>query len=271
MTKVQPGDVVISFASAKVQAIGVASGLAQEWPRPVEFGDAGNAWSDIGWYVPVAFERIENPLRPQEVASELAPLLPEMYSPIRADGKGNQGIYLAAIPDGMAAKLRELLRGQVEAVEQKTAWHPDPEPDNEVAEKQLNQRTDIGPTQKAQLVRARRGQGVFRSNVAQIEDGCRVTGVTNGAHLRASHIKPWKDSNDFEKLDGNNGLLLAPHVDHLFDRGYISFDDDGGILVSRTLNVDILSRWAIDPRKKCGTFSELQRKYLDHHRKHVFA
>ena len=165
----------------------------------------------------------------------LAALLPETHSPIRANGDGNQGVYLAAIPAAMAAELRRLLSGQVEQVEakHKRTGVVDQDQDPEaLADREVFARTDIGPTEKQTLVNARRGQGLFRERVIALEGRCRVTGVELVDHLRASHIKPWKDSSDQEKLDGNNGLLLAPHIDHLFDQGYISFTDVGDLIVS---------------------------------------
>jgi predicted restriction endonuclease len=96
------------------------------------------------------------------------------------------------------------------------------------AEEVIKKRTDIGPTYKWELSRARRGQGSFKRNVCSYETGCRVTGVKELMHLRASHIKPWVKSTDEEKLSGCNGLLLAPHIDHLFDEGWISFEDNRG-------------------------------------------
>ena len=50
---------------------------------------------------------------------------------------------------------------------------------------------------------------------------CAVTGLAIPELLKASHIKPWKDSTDEERLDIFNGLLLAPHLDAAFDRGFI--------------------------------------------------
>ena len=84
-------------------------------------------------------------------------------------------------------------------------------------------------------------------------------------HLRASHIKPWKNSDDREKLDGANGLLLAPHVDHLFDRGFISFSGQGRLLVSPKLDVSVLERWAIVLPQSVGEFKTKQREYLEYH------
>ena len=66
----------------------------------------------------------------------------------------------------------------------------------------------------------------------RIERACRITGVTREEHLRASHCKPWRDSSNEERLDGENGLLLTPNADHLFDRGFIGFEDNGDVRVS---------------------------------------
>ncbi|MEO8526672.1 MAG: HNH endonuclease signature motif containing protein, partial [Caldimonas sp.] len=59
-------------------------------------------------------------------------------------------------------------------------------------------------------------QGRFRSRVELTEPACRLTGVKDRRMLRASHIKPWAKSSNLEKLDGQNGLMHAPYVDHLF-------------------------------------------------------
>src|SRR3546814_510706 len=90
----------------------------------------------------------------------------------------------------------------------------------------------IPETTRQAVVMARRGQGLFKQNVQRIEAFCRVTKVDRIEHLRASHCKPWRDASNVERLDGDNGLLLTPDVDHLFDRGFISFEDNGTVLVS---------------------------------------
>ncbi len=131
-------------------------------------------------------------------------------------------------------------------------------------------RTDIGETTKSQLIKSRRGQGVFKLNVKLNEDKCRVTNIYDPIHLIASHIKPWKDSSDEEKLHGCNGLLLAPHIDHLFDKGLISFGDNGEILVSSALDKKILDAWGVNSDKNVGIFNSEQRDFLDYHRAHVF-
>jgi putative restriction endonuclease len=56
--------------------------------------------------------------------------------------------------------------------------------------------------------------------------------VTNPIHLVASHCKPWRDSSNEERINGENGLLLTPTIDHLFDRGFIGFEDNGTLILS---------------------------------------
>lgn len=133
-------------------------------------------------------------------------------------------------------------------------------------QRELLNRELVGPVERHQLVKSRRGQGVFRDNVESREPKCRITGVSNPRYLRASHIKPWRKSSDIEKIDGNNGLMLAPHVDFLFDRGFISFEDDGTLIVSTQIEDGALESWGMPTVMNVGVFSPEQAVYLKFHR-----
>lgn len=135
-------------------------------------------------------------------------------------------------------------------------------------QRELLNRVLVGPVERHQLVKSRRGQGVFRDNVESREPKCRITGVSNQRYLRASHIKPWRKSSDIEKIDGNNGLMLAPHVDFLFDRGFISFEDDGTLIVSALIEDGALESWGIPSVVNVGMFSPEQAVYLKFHREY---
>lgn len=108
-------------------------------------------------------------------------------------------------------------------------------------------------TEAERLVVQRVGQDLFRNALMDYWQGrCCVTGLAVAPLLRASHIKPWaKCQSDDERLDVFNGLLLAPHIDALFDGGWISFKDSGGLLVSEGLpsaartQLGVSSEWAI--------------------------
>ena len=80
------------------------------------------------------------------------------------------------------------------------------------------------------VVLARRCQGLFKQNVMKRETASPLTGVERIEHLRASHSKPGGDADNGKRLDG---LLLTPDADHLFDRGFVSFKDNGVVLVSQ--------------------------------------
>jgi hypothetical protein len=270
MTYTHPGDIVFSFCDTYIKAVGVVTGTASTSPRPSQFGATGAYWGDEGWYVPVDFRELRYPIRPRDHMSILAPLLPTTYSPLQKNGNGLQGVYLAELPDPLALTIVNLLNGQVEKLVAGLGETARVEYLDDASEETIRGEKDITETEKEQLIKARMGQGLFRSRVELIESCCRVTGVTAREHLRASHIKPWRVSNNSEKLDGNNGLLLSPHIDHLFDRGYISFLDDGRILISPLLDASILLAWNIDKMRSVGHFKSAQKTYLSYHRDYVF-
>lgn len=88
--------------------------------------------------------------------------------------------------------------------------------------------------------------------------------------LRASHIKPWKNSTNKERLDIFNGLMLTPNLDTAFDNGLISFGDDGNILVSEKISNADLQKLGITKKMKLKHIDERHKKYLRFHRKNVF-
>lgn len=98
---------------------------------------------------------------------------------------------------------------------------------------------------------------------------CCLCNVNDKNFLVASHIKPWAKSNSEEKLDVNNGLLLCPNHDKLFDGGWISFNDDGHILISDELKSnDKIFMNVMDDMKIILT--EKNKQYLQYHRDSVF-
>jgi putative restriction endonuclease len=268
MREVSPGDVVFSFWDTRIQAIGVITAPAETAPKP-DFGNVGTNWSKEGWYVSVEYVSLDNKIRPKDHIGILRPFLPAKYSPLQVSGDGLQSVYLAEVPQPLADGLIGLI-GQaywdayaVLAASQET----DAVSDEEAAI--VDQDID-GPRFRKQIIKARRGQGVFRSNVLLRETRCRVTGVTEQRHLRASHIKPWRIANDTERLDGANGLLLSPHIDHLFDSGYITFSATQELLVVPVVRNTLLDAWGINPGVRVGVFSTEQNAYLEFHRANIF-
>jgi len=270
MKEVKPGDVVFSFCDTKIKAIGRVTSLAQTQARP-EFRNFGEGWSDEGWFVETDFAELDNQIRPKDHIDKIRDYLPTKYSPLQQNGNGIQSVYLANVPRGMATILIQLIGSEASnkidylVDVENVLERPTDELDNQIVE-----RTDIGAVEQIRLLRSRRGQGVFKRNVMLHEKGCRVTNVTDIRHLRASHIKPWSVSDDQEKLSGSNGLLLSPHIDHLFDEGWISFGDKEDILVSKKITPGLTSAWAIDVDHKIGKFTDPQSEFLEFHRSKIF-
>lgn len=268
MTLVEPGDVVFSYAESRISAIGIAQRRAYLGPKP-DFGNLGNNWSVAGWYVDVEFKILASPFSPKNHIQELLPYLPEKYSPLQRNGNGNQKVYLVDISDEIADILLAYANTKLFEVKNQCAPVLDSKSDYEVR-LEIAARGISGNLQQEQIIMARRGQGVFRHNVRGIESKCRLTKVSDSRHLIASHIKPWRVSNDFEKLDGNNGLMLSPHVDHLFDGGLISFSNFGQLLVSGEMENDVLRKWSFLDICQVGKFNNKQVEYLKYHRENVF-
>ncbi|WP_024873542.1 HNH endonuclease [Tolumonas lignilytica] len=113
------------------------------------------------------------------------------------------------------------------------------------------------------------GQDVFRAKLVSYWGKCAVSNVTNQSLLRASHIKPWCESTDTERLDVYNGLLLNPTLDLLFELGYISFDAAGFILLSEKIS-DQISHLHLTNTLRLEKIELGHHEYLDWHRKYKF-
>ncbi|MCE9592895.1 MAG: HNH endonuclease [Planctomycetes bacterium] len=280
MREVAPGDPIYSFADTRIRAFGIARSHAYEAPQPTEFGTAGRDWDRIGWRVDVAFTEIHSTFRPADWIERLRPLLPSQYSPLLPDGRGVQSIYLTELPRELAFALADLVGGEFAALARAELVAESPAtpavPEIVVWEEHLRREIEsnptLSPTEREALVLARRGQGRFRDRVLEIERRCRVTRVDRAEHLRASHIKPWRDSSNDERLAGDNGLMLTPSIDHLFDRGFISFEDDGRLLLSPVAHRASLERMGVATRIAVGvgTFTPGQSRFLEFHRDAVF-
>jgi putative restriction endonuclease len=278
MREVAPGDTIFSFVDTRIIAFGVAQSYCWESPKPVEFGSAGQNWENVGWKVLVGFTPLSHQVRPKDHIAILRPLLPDKYSPLTQEGNGLQSIYLAEIPGEMAEVMCGLIGPECQALVAAIPVAVSPVQKNDDLdfwEHRLEQRVlddqSIPETECQAIIRARRGQGLFKQRVMQIERHCRVTGVDKPIHLVASHCKPWRDSSNEERLDGENGLLLTPTVDHLFDRGFIGFEDDGTLIVSPVADRPSLQRMGIEVKRipNVGGFTEGQKHFLDFHRNSV--
>jgi putative restriction endonuclease len=279
MKVVAPGDVVFCYWGTAVRAQGIVRSFGYDAPKPDEFGEAGRNWSEVGYRADVEYTVLVSPVRPRDEWMRVQPLLPIKYSPLhREKGIGLQSVYLAALPEALGELLSELIArggnelrvadvraGQGASMErtERERW--------ERHEVELLATAEVGETERIALVRARLGQGKFRENVARVEGTCRITGVSNPGYLIASHIKPWRHAKNDERLSGDNGLMLAPHADFLFDRGFVSFGD-GRLLISDVADPKSLLKLGVDPERnvEIGSFNDQQERFLEFHRREIF-
>lgn len=126
---------------------------------------------------------------------------------------------------------------------------------------------DFSRTEKKTLINARVGQGKYRSDLIDYWGSCALTGFRNIQFLVASHIKPWRDSVNQERLDPFNGLLLLPNLDKVFDLGFITFSENGNIIISEHLddakNVGVSGNM-------CIALENEHQKYMEFHREVLF-
>jgi hypothetical protein len=260
MREVSPGDIVFSFADTWIRTIGVVQSFAYESPKPLEFGQAAAYWDRIGWRVDVHFHELrDGAIRPSKHMPLLGPLLPAKYAPLRLNGAGLQSVYLTRVDEPLAAMLIDLIGQEARALvmghrvaeglpESATTVGLIEWEEHELARVRDDQ--TLPETDRQAVVLARRGHGLFKQRVMRIERACRVTGVSLEPHLRASHCKPWRDASNEERLDGENGLLLTPTVDHLFDRGFIGFDGNGNLLIAPVADRASLVRMGIEVERR---------------------
>jgi hypothetical protein len=280
MREVAPGDMVFSYKDGHVVSCGIITSYSYESPKPDEFGKIGQNWSQIGWRVDVRYFD-PSPFRPKDQLGRIAPFLSAEHAPLKADGGGKE-FYLTKISPEFAGVIIEALGTvarscRVEASQ--LSLNDSTEKFADTAEEeilkyvtdQVIKDPEIPETTRLSLVKARVGQGIFREEVSKIERHCRLTGVGDNDFLVASHIKPWKDSDNRERLSGQNGLMLTRTPDHLFDKGFISFADDGRLLYASRVNREALAKMKIPEEGfNAGRFNPAQLEFLRYHRNYIF-
>jgi putative restriction endonuclease len=129
-----------------------------------------------------------------------------------------------------------------------------------------NDFTGIDETEKQALLKSRIGQGSFREDLIRLWGSCSLTGLLNVSLLKASHIKPWRDSTNSERLDQYNGLLLTPNYDLLFDWGLIAFRENGNIIISTQLSQEDRHAFQADKSLMLRNIFPGNQPFLEYHR-----
>jgi|SRR5690625_4078397 len=128
---------------------------------------------------------------------------------------------------------------------------------------------EVSETERELIMKSRIGHSKFKNALLKLSEKCKLCDLNDRRFLIASHIKPWNASTNEERLDVNNGFLLCPNHDWVFDKGYISFDSDGSILISDILSDLLLKSLGID-KPMSVNLNKTQEKYMYWHRENIF-
>lgn len=252
--KVRQGDIIFCCYNQRISFLAIADGNSYTEERPMSrsFGE----WDAVGNRVDVQIVELDRKIHRDEISSEFIARFNNRSTPslFSAQARLNQ-IYMAHLPADAGMYL-------LEAVNQ-TARSEDA-----FIRAGTTEPTKISPTTREALVMARLGQGKFRADLIKRWDGrCALTGLQNVNLMVASHINSWVLSDNIERLDVENGLLLAPHIDRLFDQGLISFSDNGSLQISPALNGGDRVIFGLDRFTKIEALSMRNLFYLERHRR----
>lgn len=263
MADAEVGDIVLSYANGKVSYFGVVVEEASTAQKPSEFGAAGDVWDNDGWFLPISWQKISPSIQPKLMWDEIQHLFPQKYSPLNGQGGGNQGCYLAEISEQIFLTLMQY------SLEKNPILFSTIQKNLATTSSALRRQI----TEVKRTVSQRIGQLQFRNKVIKLEGACPITGVASPAFLRASHIKPWRVCETAEeRLDPYNGLALAPHIDQLFDQGYITFDTSGSLILSDECPPMIPIQWGFEEKisQSLIEVNSKRSKYINYHNRHVF-
>jgi len=278
LREVVPGDAVLSCAFGAVKCAGVAVSYCYTCPRPAEFAHVGEAWGVIGWQVDVRFQRFSRIVRPKRHLFVLLPSLrKERFAPLRSTGDRLQHVYRTSKSDALAEVVigiaGESASFRTNAFEDSAPLMVERELSGQMEWEEMEQlnilKGEIAVTTRRALVQARVGQGLCKERFSHLEQQCRLNFVNNTRRLAGSHIKPWRKATNEERLRGANGLLLTPTSDHLCDWGFMSFADNGEVLISPVADVVSLHRMGWRTRlarffstpTRCISFLTIARKF----------
>ncbi|AUP79459.1 HNH endonuclease [Flavivirga eckloniae] len=265
MTKLMPNDIVLNYYKGYLIGYCIIESKYFLAPQPKEF-NVDVEWENEGYMIDAKYFLFSKPLDIKIVYNQIKQYLPSKYSPLNKTGnppkiKANQG-YLYKSNRNITKTVFDLAKVYLDDYDEST---------NEVNEDPAEYNAPKQTTREG-LVTSRIGQGEYRQQILRRwKFKCAVNGASIKEILIASHIVPWRESNDHERLDVDNGLLLSPTYDALFDRHLISFDDDGKILLSNSMDKTEFSILGITGAEKISNLTQGNKKYLKRHREKLVS
>lgn len=274
MAKCQTGDLVFAYYEKGLKAIGLISREAISARKP-EF-ETSNNWSNDGWLVEVVWSELKTPIESKKLSHLVFDHIngEELRTPFAKNGKPKEG-YLLDMDLSVGETIKTLtessndLSDLIGSFIKNQSINASPEEKAEL--NLLNNQKQLSDSEKTQTVLSRVGQGIYKSNLKKVESKCRFTNINTEKLLIASHSKPWAHCKTYEeRIDGNNGLLLTPTYDKLYNDGFISFEDDGNLIISDQLNSQDAMTLNLQTGINFGSFSPEQQLYIRYHREYIF-
>lgn len=273
MRRIKPGDIILAHFDGGIQGYGTALTYSYSYPRPPHYD---KRWYHMGWRCEVWFEPFERAIPTKPLADELVPLaLPKEAKALDHNGECHEGAYLSKIAPEFVELIAHKARHKVLLDSRRTSkasnYSALASMDYKCGLLEVMQEKwielDNDPDTIQRLLQARYGTGFFRKEVVKVEKRCRITNELYSHSLNACHIKPWRESSDEERLDGSNGLILAPNAFFMFKYGLFSFHNDGTLLRSRLVNNEpLLNNSLLDNMPQEREFSNKQQQFLNYHR-----
>ena len=257
------GDQVFLFAQSEPRGI---FGIGTITADPFPWKEHSTNPNKPQYYAPTRFTRLVDPteqfLLPLD---QLIDIVPKNFIGARASGNPLDAGDVAAVTKRLtSSKAGETDKWNDAPPLNRDEFIRGPEESDDI--QRLLADPNLPPTERLALVAARLGQGKFRENVLESwEGGCAVSGCSLRQVLRASHIKPWRESTNAERLDPHNGLPLTANLDALFDSYLISFDTDGALIVSELVGNEARQIIGSHRRLRRAPSAEME-SYLTQHR-----
>ena len=248
------GDQVVHLENRKIRAISKAKSKAYDCELPKEFNRP--AWSKNGRKVDLDLIEFDEAIDVDSIFHKIKDKLPEKYSPFNIHGGGNQGYFYEIGVNVFNTILDTDFNEETNA--------------SEPSAQNINSPTGSSTLSNIVNTRSSAWQNYFKKKLFKLwPTECAITKVKNKKLLIGAHIRPWSKSNDDEKLDEYNGLLLAPNPDKIFELGLISFEDNGKIIISSKLSNEDLTKLNIN-KDTVLNLKENHKKYIKYHRENKF-
>jgi len=253
VSDVKTGDIIFCYYNQRISFLARATADSYQNLKPHDrsFKD----WERLGNQVDVEIIDLDRTILRDDISAEFMLRFNQRTTPSLFKNNAEVNvIYMAHLPIDAGLFLLEAV-GQSKLTE------------DSFIELGNQGKKKISPTTRDALVKARIGQGKFRADLIDRWNGmCSLTSLRMVDILIASHIDAWALCDNAARLDPDNGLLLAPHIDKLFDFGMISFANDGQLLIKDSVNLEDRHILGFDRFTRLRQLSSGNVTYLQKHR-----